>query len=267
MSEEKQPMQESGTDKPRVVESASATTSKDNHAGIAPIVITVVVLALLSALVCGFMDGIMKLAEVAIESEYDGGGIDPGDYGVYEDDLRELFGDTSDTELTSDNVFDVELSCLESSVSDFVFSSDYSGSQSSVAEYVKALAKADDDATTQVVSHVRAAAAASDDETRADELAQATEACNQAKAAVEAIELPERVTVTGSCAEDILEKLGDARKTTLERWDAFAEVIAIMDSPNGHYESELSDLDANAGNVTLIAIDLSNALVTSSAYK
>lgn len=271
MSDANQPMDKHDEDKPRVVESASATTSPDNQAGAAPVVITVVVLALLAALGCAVVGGVMKVAELA--AAYDGSayGTDPGEYGIDEDSLDELRdllgGDTSDTELSSDNVFDVDLDCLYESVSDYVFSSDYSGSQNSVAEYVKAFAKVDDDATDQVVSHVRAAAAATDDETRADELSQAAEVCEQAKADIEAIELPARETVTGDRAEEILEDLEQARADTSERWEAFGQIIAIMASPSGHYESELETLDGKAGSVTLIAIDLSNALYTSSTYK
>lgn len=271
MSDANQPMDKGDEAKPRVVESASATTSPDNQAGAAPVVITVVVLALLAVIGCGIVGGAMKVAQLAAAYDSNSYGTDPGDYGIDEDsldDLRDLLGgDTSDTELTSDNVFDVDLDCLYESVSSYVFSSDYSGSQSSVAEYVKAFAKADGDATDQVVSHVRAAAAATDDETRAGELAQAAEVCEQAKADIEAIELPARETVTGDHAEDILENLQQARSDTSERWEAFGQIVAIMASPAGHYESELEALDGKAGCVTLIAIDLADALSTSANYK
>ncbi len=281
MSEQDQPMHKDEAGKPRVIESASATTSRDNQTGAAPVVITLVVLALLVAIGCATTSGIMKFAELAVEYEdYDSYGSGSNAYPYDDEDLDDLKSDLedlrnelngnsdySDTELTEDNVFDVELYCLDDSVSDYVFSSDYSGSQKAVASYVQAFAKADDDATTQVVSHLRAAASAADDETRADELSQAAQLCEQAKTDLAAIELPAEGDISGSSADDILSSLQEAQDCAAKRWEAFGKIVAIMASPSGHYASELDELDATASDVTNIALDLADALWSSANDK
>ncbi len=264
--------------KQKFAESASATTSKDNQAGAAPIVITLVVLGLMMALGTACVSGIAKFGELAAELDNSYGSYDSGDSSSSDDlegDLKDelknlrnkLGGSSDDTELTTDNVFDVELYCFDKSVSDYVFSSDYSGSQKAVAAYVQNFAKTDDDATTQVISHLRAAASATDDEARSDELSQAAQACDQAATDLAAIELPAEADISGTSAEDILNSLKEAQEGAAKRWEAFGKIVAIMASPSGHTESELNDLDGEAGAVTSIAIDLSDALWSSANDK
>lgn len=248
-----------------VIESASATTSTDNHAGALPYVIVVAALAVLVALGLAVSNLVVAAGEVASDAYYDSHLYDDLDYDDFLDDLEPK--GRSSRNLTADNVFDVELTATDYSVNDYVFASDYSGSQQVVATYVKILAKTDADATAQLAGHLRAAQAATDDATRADELAQAATVCQDTAAAIDALALPEEGSITGASAADILENLTEGRDATRQRWDKLSQLVAILASPEGHTEQELADLDNDAGDVTDPAIDLTRALSASAANK
>lgn len=252
---------------PSVIESASATTSSDNHAGAAPYVIVAAALTVLVALTLALANLVSAVGE-GIGDAYDEDYYDSFDYDGLLDDLDDLDpqGSTGH-DLTADNVFDVELTCTDYTVDDYVFASDYSGSQQAVSAYVKALAKTDADAAGQLAGHLRAAAAATDDASRADELSQAASICQDTSAAIDGLALPGAADITGGSADDILEHLTDGRDATRRRWDNLAQLVAVLASPEGHTSSELSDLDNDAGDVTDPAIDLTRALATSASDK
>lgn len=252
---------------PSVIESASATTSSDNHAGAAPYVIVAAALAVLVALTLALANLVSAVGE-GIGDAYDEDYYDSFDYDSLLDDLDDLDpqGSTGH-DLTADNVFDVELTCTDYTVDDYVFASDYSGSQQAVSAYVKALAKTDADAAGQLAGHLRAAAAATDDASRTDELSQAASICQDTSTAIDGLALPGAADITGGSADDILEHLTEGRDATRRRWDKLAQLVAVLASPEGHTSSELSDLDNDAGDVTDPAIDLTRALATSASDK
>ena len=252
---------------PSVIESASATTSSDNHAGAAPYVIVAAALAVLVALTLALANLVSAVGE-GIGDAYDEDYYDSFDYDSLLDDLDDLDpqGSTGH-DLTADNVFDVELTCTDYTVDDYVFASDYSGSQQAVSAYVKALAKTDADAAGQLAGHLRAAAAATDDASRTDELSQAASICQDTSTAIDGLALPGAADITGGSADDILEHLTEGRDATSRRWDKLAQLVAVLASPEGHTSSELSDLDNDAGDVTDPAIDLTRALATSASDK
>ncbi len=245
---------------PSVIESASATTSSDNHAGAVPYVIVAAALAVLVALTLALANLVTAVGE-GIGDAYDEDSYDSFDYDSLLDDLDDLDpqGSTGH-DLTADNVFDVELTCTDYTVDDYVFASDYSGSQQAVSTYVKALAKTDADAAGQLAGHLRAAAAATDDASRADELSQAASICQDTSAAIDGLTLPGAADITGGSA-------AEGRDATRRRWDKLAQLVAVLASPEGHTSSELSDLDNDAGDVTDPAIDLTRALATSASDK
>lgn len=252
---------------PSVIESASATTSSDNHAGAAPYVIVAAALAVLVALSLALANLVSAVGE-GIGDAYNEDYYDSFGYDSLLDDLDDLDPQESTRyDLTADNVFDVELTCTDYTVDDYVFASDYSGSQQAVSAYVKALAKTDADAAGQLAGHLRAAAAATDDASRADELSQAASICQDTSAAIDGLALPGAADITGGSADDILEHLTEGRDATRRRWDKLAQLVAVLASPEGHTSSELSDLDNDAGDVTDPAIDLTRALATSASDK
>lgn len=256
-----------------VLESASATTSPNNKSGVGAYIVVGVVLAILVAIalaICNLVAAVgtsMDLFE-EYENSY-GNGYGLGDLDDFLDDYDDQdAGTSSGRDLTQDDALDQYFICVETSINDYVFASDYSGAQQPVTGYVKALASADAASASQVKSHLRAAAAATtDDATRASELEAAADAATAAYQTIEALALPTEEDLTGSKAADVIEYLASGREDALARWEKISQVVAMIQSPSGHTTRELSDLDDEAGEVTDAALELTHALSDSASYK
>ena len=249
-----------------VIESASATTSPDNHSGPGVYVILAIGLALIvtASLVLAntFGEVLAEVADIVAEEypdeEWD---FDELDH-YFDDDTR-----STDADLTADNVFETRIGCADESVNSYVYASDYDGSQQAVSEFVSALAKADGDSTNLLSMHLRAAMGATDAATRTEELDAAAQVVADAQASIQAIELPGTDRVSGVKADSIIDALGDAKEDCAERWGAIAKLVDILRSPDGHTTDELTELDEEASNIVDIAIRLTSALTDSSSYK
>lgn len=287
---------------PPAIESASATTSPENNrSGAAPYVIAgVTILCLLlfatgcSALLsipahemASYSRGLDSPGDSPLDlldedsDDLDGlldelEGLRDGDEGEDRDDSSRGYGydDGSrgsgsrrgaNTDLTADNVFDQELYCLDESVGSYVFASDYDGSQATVAQCVRALVKADDTATSQAQTHLRAAASTDDEGTRASELDAAIQLCAQARDQIGAVAIPQ--DISGSRASEVADDLADARESLSERWADVGKVLEIMRSPDGHTSRELSEVDEDASDLLDIGLELSDALYLSASNK
>lgn len=268
-----QPVPGPATPRQPVVESASATTSPDNKSGAAPYVIVGVALACLLFLAAGVGNLVGTFGSLALSQSRDYGSIgdllDELDDGSGHDSQAPGNGSRrgrySGTELTQDYVLSYNYQSLSESVSDYVFASDYAGAQEGVSTFVQALAKLDDEYLNQTVGHLRAAAAASDDQTRADELQKAADLCTQAQNAAGSLGVDES-KISGSQAKAIVGDLTDARDDVAERWRNIGRIVALMEDPSGHRTGELADFDDSAGDVTDIAIELTDALTASAAH-
>ena len=173
-----------------VIESASATTSPDNHSGPGAYVILAIGLALIiaSSLVLAntFGEVLSEVADIVAE-EY------PDEEWDFDDLDRHFDDDThgTDADLTTDNI------CADESVNSYVYASDYNGSQQAVSEFVSALTKADGDSTNLLSTHLRAAMGATDATTRTEELDAAAQVVADAQTSIQAIELPGTDRVSG----------------------------------------------------------------------
>lgn len=248
-----------------VIESASATTSPDNHSGPGAYVILAIGLALIiaSSLVLAntFGEVLSEVADIVAEEYPD----EEWDF----DDLDHYFDDThsTDADLTADNIFETRIGCADESVNSYVYASDYDGSQQAVSEFVSALTKADGDSTNLLSMHLRAAMGATDAATRTEELDAAAQVVADAQASIQAIEVPSTDRVCGVKAGSIIDALGDAKEDCTERWSAIAKLVDILRSPDGHTADELAELDEEASNIVDIAIRLTTALTDSASYK
>lgn len=249
-----------------VIESASATTSPDNHSGPGAYVILAIGLALIvtASLVLAntFGEVLSEVADIVAEEYPD----EEWDF----DDLDHYFDDdtrSTDDDLTADNIFETRIGCADESVNSYVYASDYDGSQQAVSEFVSALAKADGDSTNLLSMHLRAAMGATDAATRAEELDAAAQVVADAQASIQAIELLGTDRVSGVKADSIIDALGDAKEDCAERWGAIAKLVDILKSPDGHTADELAELDEEASNIVDIAIRLTTALTDSASYK
>lgn len=249
-----------------VIESASATTSPDNHSGPGVYVILAIGLALIVAasfvLANMFGEVLSEVADIVAEEypdeEWD---FDELDH-YFDDDTR-----STNDDLTTDNIFETRIGCADESVNSYVYASDYDGSQQAVSEFVSALAKADGDSTNLLSMHLRAAMGATDAATRTEELDAAAQVVADAQASIQAIELPGTDRVSGVKADSIIDALGDAKEDCAERWSAIAKLVDILRSPDGHTTDELAELDEEASNIVDIAIRLTTALTDSASYK
>ena len=249
-----------------VIESASATTSPDNHSGPGAYVILAIglVLIIASSLVLAntFGEVLYEVADIVAEEypdeEWD---FDELDH-YFDDDTR-----STDADLTTDNIFETRIGCADESVNSYVYASDYDGSQQAVSEFVFALTKADGDSTNLLSMHLRAATGATDAATRTEELDAAAQVVADAQASIQAIELPGTDRVSGVKADSIIDALGDAKEDCAERWSAIANLVDILRSPDGHTTDELAELDEEASNIVDIAIRLTTALTDSASYK
>lgn len=249
-----------------VIESASATTSPDNHSGPGVYVILAIGLALIiaSSLVLAntFGEVLSEVADIVAEEYPD----EEWDF----DELDHYFDDdthSTDVDLTADNIFETRIGCADESVNSYVYASDYDGSQQIVSEFVSALTKADGDSTNLLSMHLRAAMGATDATTRTEELDAAAQVAADAQASIQAIEVPGTDRVSGLKADSVVDALGDAKEDCAERWSAIAKLVDILRSPDGHTTDELAELDEEASNIVDIAIRLTTALTDSASYK
>lgn len=249
-----------------VIESASATTSPDNHSGPGVYVILAIGLALIIAssliLANTFGEVLSEVTDIIAEEYPD----EEWDF----DELDHYFDDdthSTDADLTADNIFETCIGCADESVNSYVYASDYDGSQQAVSEFVFALTKADGDSTNLLSMHLRAATGATDAATRAEELDAAAQVVADAQASVQAIEVPGTDRVSGVKADSVIDALGDAKEDCVERWSAIAKLVDILRSPDGHTTDELAELDEEASNIVDIAIRLTTALTDSASYK
>ena len=249
-----------------VIESASATTSPDNHSGPGVYVILAIGLALIIALSLvlanTFGEVLSEVADIVAEEYPD----EERDF----DELDHYFDDdthSTDADLTADNIFETRIGCADESVNSYVYASDYDGSQQAVSEFVSALTKADGDSTNLLSMHLRAAMGATDAATRTEELDAAAQAVADAQASIQAIEVPGTDRVSGVKADSVIDALGDAKEDCVERWSAIAKLVDILRSPDGHTTDELAELDEEASNIVDIAIRLTTALTDSASYK
>lgn len=249
-----------------VIESASATTSPDNHSGPGVYIILAIGLALIvtASLVLAntFGEVLSEVADIVAEEYPD----EEWDF----DELDHYFDDDThgtDADLTADNIFETRIGCADESVNSYVYASDYDGSQQAVSEFVSALTKADGDSTNLLSMHLRAATGATDAATRTEELDAAAQVVTDAQASIQAIEVPGTDRVSGVKADSIIDALGDAKEDCVERWSAITELVDILRSPDGHTTDELAELDEEASNIVDIAIRLTTALTDSASYK
>lgn len=249
-----------------VIESASATTSPDNHSGPGAYVILAIGLVLIIAfslvLANTFGEVLSEVADIVAEEYPD----EEWDF----DDLDHYFDDdthSTDADLTADNIFETRIDCADESVNSYVYASDYDGSQQAVNEFVFALTKADGDSTNLLSMHLRAAMGAADATARTEELDAAAQVVADAQASIQAIEVPGTDRVSGVKAGSIIDALGDAKEDCAERWSAIAKLVDILRSPDGHTTDELAELDEEASNIVDIAIRLTTALTDSASYK
>jgi hypothetical protein len=278
---------------PKVVESASATTSRDNeNSGPFAYIITAValgVLLLFSVVGAGCMSIIFTSAAV-----YRGDGTS-GTYGTmspdynrdldfddyFDDELEEIlerYADPTRTHGTMDSskdkdkgenasgsendaavsdVLDFNIAPYEPSIEAGVSATSYAGVPEEVHTFVRSVVTTDSTNTKELVVYLDNAAKMED--VRAEKIAAAKQLCSSAKASLGAFEVPSADVIGGDAAEKLSVALGKAQ----ERWNLLEQEIALLDTTGKVDTKKLWELDEQVLQATEDAADkLEDAMYT-----
>lgn len=243
---------------PRVIESASATTSRDNeNSGPFAYVITAVALGLLLLVgVAGAGCVSLVLSSIADDYQHDmqstGATAVPNDdfdFDFDEDfdfdtDLEEFIeryanpnGSHHNTSNSSDKPSsDAENAASVADALDFsiapygdgieagVSASAYAGVSDAARDFVRSVVTTDTSNNKQLVVYLDNAA--KNENERAQNIASARELCKAARSAMEALQAPSSDEVGGDAAEKLSVALGKAQ----ERWSLMEEEISLLDT-------------------------------------
>lgn len=271
-------------DERRVIETASATTSSDNHAGSAPIVIAVATVALLALLGSGVSGCTRFITNHMADNWHETMPSNPNPYEELDqyfqhddstpfgdDDLLDLLqqndsgekpdskpGEGTDTGSTSsvDELLSSDLAIYGDTIDSLVSAIDYSGTKTPVRDHVRQVVHTDSEATGDIVALLRSALRG--DTSSADALAKAKERAEQAAEELGALEAPE---VDGENADAIASHLEAARTQAVERWKAIAAEMELLASSQDVSTASVKDSEHDISEATLKAAEeLSQAL-------
>lgn len=273
-------------EKPKVIETASATTSsEDNQSGPFAYVITAVVVV--AVVLCALIGGGCTAAIVATSSAWDelsstrGGysGTLPYDLEDIEDiddvddildwyvnDQNRTISDSPNAKDTSnsrsctlDEALEFDLAPYTLYIDSYVSASAYAGSSTGAYEFVREVISTDSEYFQEVMSALNDAARA--DGKEHEHLTEAIEACDKAKEAINAIALP---ASTGEGT--VNDALGTAKTQSADRWDAVKRELEFLDTDQEIRKSDLWDLDDDVVKATEKAGELlTEALETSAS--
>lgn len=267
---------------PRVVETASATTSPDNsNSGPFAYIITGVVIGLLLLFSFGIAGCTSLILNTVVKDQYENGYSsnettwDFDDYEDldyenmdYEDWLEfyenEIYGTDSshgDDAATVEDVLDYSIapygSCIESELS----ASAYAGAKSDVRDYVRAFVSADEEKTNHLVSLLNEAAL--DEDVRSERIEEAVAFCDETKAFFESYDLP---TFEGDDKGVVRDLLGSAKGSAAARWENFGEELKLLTTTDEVDTTKLWNYDAEAETATEEAAEyIADAMETSAS--
>lgn len=243
---------------PRVIESASATTSHDNeNSGAFAYIITAVALGLLllfsvagagcvSLVLAGVADGYQRGtqstgATAVPNNEYDFDFDEDFDFDKDLEDLIERYANPngthggtgnysnrpsndSDAAASVSDVLDFSLAPYADGIEAGVSATAYAGVPDAARDFVRSVVTTDTSNNKQLVIFLDNAAKNEDE--RAQNIASALELCKTAREAMEAFQAPSSDQVGGDAAEKLSVALGKAR----ERWSLMEEEISLLNT-------------------------------------
>lgn len=242
----------------RCVETASATTSPDNaDSGNAAYLIVAVALVVLVALGIALAGALAAVVGSQMLSEYDvsDDAVGYGDEGegLGLEDLERLlegYGEdgsgSSDAPTTSDELdqseaLDLGLSLYDTTVDAQVDATVYAGVPGDVRSYVRELLAADRDAAGELARLLNAAARGED---TSGNVEAAVEAAASGRTAIEAVQAPDLDD------QDVADALAQARQRLLDRWDAIAAEVRLLDTEGTISYDDLEKADEDVLDAT-----------------
>lgn len=271
---------------PRTIETASGTTSPDNSnsGGMAYIIFfaTFALLLVISLASGGCTAAVM--ASVADEAStsytypqnyYNFEDYDVDDWENWLREYEEMYGTqgegyTDSTENDRSGSADVEevlgyiiAPIYGVTIDSEVGASSYAGAPNSVRDFVRALVKTDEDYSNQISSLLNQASY--DEAIRSDNIKQALALCDEAKAAIESMELP---AIENDTDGEVADLLGSAKKDAAKRWTLMHDEITILDTTEQIEKKSLWNVDDEVVSATESAAEtLEDALERSANLK
>lgn len=229
------------------VETASATTSPDNaDSGNGAYILTVAVLAVLIVMGVTLSSAFGTLLGTTIARDLSSSDASDGN-GISLEDLERLLGDGAegidgsesegtsgeDQTLSQSDALDLSLSLYDTTVDDEVDATAYSGVPDAVRSYVRSLLLADRDAASELSGSLNAMARGDGGAT----MQNVVDAAANGKAAIESVPVPDLSD------DEVSQALASARKDTLDRWDAIATEVQLLDTDGSISYSDLQKAD------------------------
>lgn len=266
------------------VETASATTSKDNTSGSLAYVIAAAAVAALFCLGLG-LSGCVSLFTRIASSEHAHNTTTTSPF----DDLDHYFEDDDSTNVDDQDILNLldngdatpqgespqldtgtsvsdalssDLAVYGDTIDTLLSAFDYAGAQSSVSECARDIVRTDKQATSELVGILRSAARG--DITQADAFQKAIEL---ADATAEELDATELASAEGDHAEDIERELEKARSSAVERWQAIGDEMSLFAETEKLGREQLSSAEGAITSPTSEAAQhLSTALTTSAKH-
>lgn len=256
---------------PRIIETASATTSPDNsNSGSFAYIITAVVLGLaLVVSLAGAGCAAVVIAAAANNPSSHSHAYPLNGYDTFDDDYGDMdwneflqhyddtYGNSGDSahkesgSATVADVLDYDLAPYGRTIDNELSASAYAGVPSDVREFVRSLVRTDRDYAVQVVNLLNTAAL--EDESRTQSIADAVELCHKASAAFDAMEIP---AIANDESGSVKDSLGSAKGKASLRWSLMAEEIELLSTSDEVDTSRLWDKDDEVTEATDDAAEL-----------
>lgn len=270
-------------DKPRIIETASATTSKDNeNSGPFAYIITGVSLGILLVLtLLGTGCTSLVLASLAADSGSSSNALSfpyddlEKDLDTDLEDLLERYYSNPNGSSNKDSkssqesgfaevadVLDFSLAPYGSSIDNEVSANSYAGTPAEVRDFVRNISETDEEYTRQLVVLLDNAAKKEDERTA--KIQEAKQLCSDARDAIDKIEVPKLEQDQNG---DVAFQLESGKTEAIKRWENMADEIAMLDTTSTVNTKDLWSIDdkvvdatSNAGDKLESAMDAASKL-------
>lgn len=266
---------------PRIIETASATTSKDNeNSGPFAYIITVVAIVLLIVF-CLVGVGCTSVIVAALSGSNDSYGSPMSmPYGTRGDDLdselEDLLeryynmpndsksGDSKSSEKSNEasvaEVLDFSLAPYGTNIEGEVGANSYAGAPAEVRDFVRNVVEADEEYTRQLVVLLNNAANKEDD--REAKIKEAMQLCSDAQGAFDQLQLP---ALEKDQNGEVADQLGTGKTNAINRWKYLGDEIALLDTMSAVNTKRLWEIDDKVVTATTDAGDsFESAMFTAS---
>lgn len=279
---------------PNVIETASATTSKDNqNSGSFAYVITAVAIGALLVLSLGSAGCVAAIVGAAAQEASTGGhgstyaphsnpnsnlNLDDMYNMDFEEFMRQYenelngYGSTNGSSSSSnkresgtapvEDVLDYRIAPYGDTIDDVLGANAYAGAPTEVRDFVRKIVSTDEDYADKLQALLHATA--KDKSSREAKLKEASDLCDEANKAIAALEVP---SIGGSNGASVKDMLGSAKSEAAHRWELMKAEVAIIASGDEIETKKLWRADEDVVDSTEEAASLLEDAMEQSAKK